>query len=303
MKHAYLIMAHNQFDLLEKQLILLDDIRNDIYLHIDKKVKDFDFLYFKNLIKKSTVFFVNRIDVHWGGYSSIQCEIQLLKSSINKKYDYYHLLSGVDLPLKSQDYIHDFFSRNYGKEFVNFGNDDWVNSVKYRVLNYHFFPKYFRLNNPVLNTKQNKIRNFILKIQQLLNIRKNIESDLKIKAGCNWFSITHDFASYIVNKNDWVKKHFKTSLCGDELFLQTILFNSKFNKNTYLQGKGYESCMRLIDWERGDPYTFQNNDFEYLINSKKLFARKFNYNTDNIVIDKIFNTLQKKNENTNATNK
>ena len=302
MKHAYLIMAHNQFDLLEKQLILLDDIRNDIYLHIDKKVKDFDFLYFKNLIKKSNIFFIDRIDVHWGGYSFIKCEMQLLKLSVNKKYDYYHLLSGVDLPLKNQDYIHNFFCRNHGKEFVNFGSDDWINSVKYRVLYYHLLPKYFRLNNPLLNTTQNKIRSVILKTQKLLNIKKNIDSDLKIKAGCNWFSITHEFASYVVNKNDWVKKYFKASLCGDELFLQTILFNSKFNKNTYLQGKGYESCMRLIDWERGDPYTFQNNDFDYLIKSKKLFARKFNYSTDSIVIDNIFNILQK-NKNTNITNK
>ena len=31
-KHAYLIMAHNDFDILEKQLRLLDDIRNDIYI-------------------------------------------------------------------------------------------------------------------------------------------------------------------------------------------------------------------------------------------------------------------------------
>ena len=45
-KHAYLIMAHNNFGILEKLLMLLDDQRNDIYIHIDKKVKDFDFHYF-----------------------------------------------------------------------------------------------------------------------------------------------------------------------------------------------------------------------------------------------------------------
>ena len=33
-KHAFLIMAHNQFDLLEMLIKLLDDPRNDIYLHI-----------------------------------------------------------------------------------------------------------------------------------------------------------------------------------------------------------------------------------------------------------------------------
>ena len=45
-KHAYLIMAHGNFELLEKLLRQIDDPRNDIYIHIDKKVAHFDFYYF-----------------------------------------------------------------------------------------------------------------------------------------------------------------------------------------------------------------------------------------------------------------
>ena len=41
-KHAYLILAHNNFYCLERLLKLLDDERNDIFLHVDKKVKNFD---------------------------------------------------------------------------------------------------------------------------------------------------------------------------------------------------------------------------------------------------------------------
>ena len=36
-RHAYLIMAHNQFDLLCKLIRELDYELNDIYIHIDKK--------------------------------------------------------------------------------------------------------------------------------------------------------------------------------------------------------------------------------------------------------------------------
>lgn len=36
-RHAYLIMAHNQWELLLELLKALDDSRNDIYLHIDRK--------------------------------------------------------------------------------------------------------------------------------------------------------------------------------------------------------------------------------------------------------------------------
>ena len=41
-RHAYLIMAHNHFDFLKELLGCLDDNRNDIYLHIDKKAGSFD---------------------------------------------------------------------------------------------------------------------------------------------------------------------------------------------------------------------------------------------------------------------
>ena len=77
MKHAYLIMAHNEPYILEKLLRLIDDERNDIYLHIDKKWKNFDFEKFKNVVRKSNIYFSDRLDVRWGTYSQIKCELVL----------------------------------------------------------------------------------------------------------------------------------------------------------------------------------------------------------------------------------
>ena len=48
-RHAYLIMAHNNWYTLEKLIRLLDVPWNDIYLHIDKKVKDFSQEYYKSI--------------------------------------------------------------------------------------------------------------------------------------------------------------------------------------------------------------------------------------------------------------
>ena len=36
-KHAYLIMCHNNLEVLKTLVSLLDDSRNDIYIHIDRK--------------------------------------------------------------------------------------------------------------------------------------------------------------------------------------------------------------------------------------------------------------------------
>lgn len=55
-----------------------------------------------------------------GRFSQIECELRLLEASIPGHYDYYHLMSGADLPLQSQDVIHTYFERYQGTEFVHF---------------------------------------------------------------------------------------------------------------------------------------------------------------------------------------
>lgn len=40
MKHAYLIIAHHEFDILNKLIQAIDDERNDIFIHFDKKVRN-----------------------------------------------------------------------------------------------------------------------------------------------------------------------------------------------------------------------------------------------------------------------
>ena len=59
-KHAYLIMAHNNLYVLEKLLLLLDDYRNDIYIHIDAKLKNVNLTYFKNIINKSNLIYTKK---------------------------------------------------------------------------------------------------------------------------------------------------------------------------------------------------------------------------------------------------
>lgn len=122
-KHTYLIIAHSNFYILEKLLLLSDDTRNDIFIHIDLKCNNFDFKYFKNIPQRSNIYFTERNSVIWGNISQIKTELILFKTaSSKKKYQYYHLISGVDLPIKSQDYIHHFFDRNNGREFIGYMN-------------------------------------------------------------------------------------------------------------------------------------------------------------------------------------
>lgn len=118
-KHAYLIIAHNDPYCFHKLIGLLDDESNDIFVHIDKKS---DISQFEDvLVEKSNLYFTDRIDVRWGSYSQIKSELILLHSAKRMgNYKRYHLLSGVDLPIKSQREIHDFFDSYPNTEFVGY---------------------------------------------------------------------------------------------------------------------------------------------------------------------------------------
>jgi len=72
--------------------------------------------------------------------------------------------------------------------------------------------------------------------------------------------------------------------------------NSRFKENLYHKESDgdYVAIMRKIDWNRGTPYTWLKKDYEELINSEFLFARKFSETVDSEIIDKIFNKLYNK---------
>lgn len=48
-----------------------------------------------------------------------------------------------------------------------------------------------------------------------------------------------------------------------------------FPRKMYCINDANTGCMRDIDWERGNPYIWQNSDYKRLVDSNKIFARKF----------------------------
>ena len=110
-KHAYLVLCHTNFQQLFILLELLDDARNDIYLHIDKKVRGYSPAEIESHLKQSKLVFVKPMKVSWGGDSLMKAEMRLLTEATKTPHQYYHLISGLDLPLKTQDEIHAFFQK------------------------------------------------------------------------------------------------------------------------------------------------------------------------------------------------
>ncbi|MFT4072382.1 MAG: beta-1,6-N-acetylglucosaminyltransferase [Dysgonamonadaceae bacterium] len=268
MKHAYLILAHTDFTLLRMLLEALDDERNDIFIHFDQKVNEIPSL----ALKKAKLFILEeRIDVCWGDLSVTEAELLLFDEALKTgKYTYLHLLSGADLPLKSQDEIHTFFNKHQGKEFIGFSQYDYDEEVDRKVRRIHLFPKEFRSSSIFIRA----IRATFLRFQFLLGYRRNRHVDFK--KGTQWVSITPEFAKYVISKKEEIRKLYHHTFCSDEIFIQTICWNSGFRKCIFDLNNEGRGCMRMIGWKHGRIWDWTEDDYPELMQSEAMFARKFN---------------------------
>ena len=273
MKHAYLILAHGSYALLQRLVSAIDDERNDIFIHIDRKQKELPRLQ----VRHSQLFLLDkeRVYVFWGDVSVVAAEFALMASAYKQgEYAYYHLLSGVDLPLKSQNDIHDFFETHQGKEFIGFYNGaDLSASLVRKVQRYHLFAQDFRGSGLVFLAKR-IARALAIRGQELLGIKRH--TNIRFAKGTQWWSLTGALIESLLSKQAEILSLYKHTFCADEIAIQTYVYNSPFMEQVFAPEDEAKSSLRHIGWRDGALYDWTRADYEDLKHSTALFARKFN---------------------------
>ncbi len=137
----------------------------------------------------------------------IHAELLLLKCATEQgTYFYYHLLSGQDLPIQTQSYIHNFFKAHQGTEFVRFESNEFQHSDRVR---YYYF-----LQEIVGRKKSLAVRG-IKAVQMMLRVQRN--KGITFQKGTQWFSITDNLARYVISQKKWIKQVFRYTTCCDEI--------------------------------------------------------------------------------------
>lgn len=210
----------------------------------------------------------------------------LLKSAIAGNYAYYHLLSGHDLPIKNSEYILHFFGVNAGREFISIYRPAINPDNLRRLSRYEFHFKSWTMT---------RISRFI---QEQLRIDRTRNVNWEYMKGSNWFSITHRLAKHVLECEPIIRKRFSYVNCADEIFLQTIAYNSDFKNEIYSDCNDIQyrvkNCektmgnMRTMDWPddlgTAHPRVLTIDDFDWLSSSDALFARKFDSEIDSGII-------------------
>ena len=268
MRIAHLILAHKNPIQLQMLLNALQHDAFHFYIHIDQKANAEPF---KHLINNKNVFLIKkRAKIYWAGYGTIQATINGFEEIPLDDYDYVNVISAQDFPIKPADEIYNYISQRNGTEFITCLSieTEWPIAprvTKYHLINWRFPGKY--------------------KLESLLNVilpKRKFPLDYKIVGRANWFTLTTKAIKYsldFLGRNPAVIQYFKYCWGADEFIFSTILYNSIFKNNI-------ADYLIYVDWSggRAHPKILTVDDYEAIKSSTKLFARKFDMDTDSLIL-------------------
>lgn len=198
------------------------------------------------------------MSVHWGDSCQTKCELRLIEAALStgEEYLYLHPLSGCDLQIKQTQQIHDFFDKHPNNQFLALGNTILGLSG---ISRYYFFLLLRSYNKYIA-----KVRDIIsASIQKIFKVNRLKNIDYLLCKTQNCFSIIGDCAAFVLSKKDFIEKFVKFTCCADEMFLETVMVNSKYRDQIYEPYRSPGGHMRLIDRERlegASPHTLTIDD-------------------------------------------
>ncbi len=266
---AYFILVHryqNQFKRLFKSIY---HKKNHYVIHVDKRAGKIIFDDINSFLSDyDNASILESKEAIWGGYSLVDAQLRGIEKLVTDggEWDYFINLSGQDFPLKNQSFIQKYLSKFDCCEFIKIANQNLV-----RPETMHRIKEYVQEINGELVVSKTSNRAFLKGVTPYI--------------GNQWMILSKKFCEFITYSSelDVFKNFYRNTLIADESFFQTVLMNTTFKSKIVYDDK------REIDWVGSGniklrPRDFLTEDSEMLINSKNLFARKFDENTDSDIL-------------------
>ena len=262
----------------------------------------------KHIRHSNVTFIQNRVPIVWGGPGIFNAEIELIKTAKkNGTYDYYHFITGQDLPLKSVEYINAFLEKNlYNNKSGNLATNYIIANVpdeifRPRIEQYNFFVKHYRDDNPIKRGFYRGTNKLIRLLQKMFHVNRLKGMDLELYFGSSWWSLTDEFINYLLINERKLKALFdEYTFAADEFAVQTLFENSPFKYSKFNPVcSNIDGNLRLIDFERGNgqgsPHVFSYEDLQLVKKTENLWGRKFDLQYDSKIIDEVLRQINKGN--------
>ena len=290
--HAFLITCYKQPNLVARIIHILYSPNHYFFVHVDKKTNITPFVEAVGGLQN--VKFTKQINVNHARYSQLVSELDLLHDAkefeIKKglKFDYVHMVSGNDYPLRSNEQFDAFFDET-DATFMLYDKEEFWN--KYKSYAEHTVNDYHLNHGGIWSTI------FIKTLGRLLGYvcpRKRIKN---LSGGWDWWSWNSDTFNYVLeyldNHPDY-QQRWNHTLCVTEKFFHTMLADKKadlridtWNPLRFVSWKPKRDMGPNYDPHR--PYNLTEKEYDLVINSKAFFCRK----VDEIVSANLLDLIDK----------
>lgn len=309
MNIAYLISAHTDAPQLARLIRALHPDA-EFFVHIDKKS---DIRPFKEAIRAKNVHFIEekdenseyigqRIDVRWGTLIEVEYQMELIKAAIfhPRHFDRIFFLSGMDYPLWSNARICQWLEEQGDREILQGICMDTPHIQGQQRELYTRSRPLFRLFS---NKWNQRLSILCRKLLTAVGYRKRLSFKVQgdtwhLYKGSAWWCISEELAKFVLlnySQHPEIERYFRDSFGQAETLIQTIAFNSAEWAPKCMLSEGpypgldaltplhyivYEPVIKVMD----------ATDFRALMQSGKMFARKFRSGESEKVIGMIDET-------------
>lgn len=271
----------------------LNHANHFFYIHIDKQR---DFLQFKEeleQIQHAQLEWLPRANTYWGSYPCVKTVTDGMKFAQSKgDYDYYIHLSGQDFPVVDASTLQKRLIENEGKSFMfHFKIEEglWDNKGKNRLTTLHFFKKEKRIS---ITSKAKNPFNKILHFLWQKIVVNQFDKKHQFYGGEFYFIFHKSALQQLLNNQlefSWLHKRLQFTLIPEEIYIPTMLM-AKPSSNIHV----VNNTKRYIKWrmEGSSPITLNETDFEQIAQTDNWFARKFDFENDNIFHQKLLTFIR-----------
>ncbi|MDR3450105.1 MAG: beta-1,6-N-acetylglucosaminyltransferase [Alphaproteobacteria bacterium] len=273
MKLAYIVLAHRDPENVARMIARLVESGGFVAVHYDRKTAGADIPRLRAALGLSpNVVFVDPIDVQWGQWSIVQATLDAIEAleKTQLAFDYVHLMSGMDYPIKPPKLFENFLLRNSGREFIevrNINKEKWVQGgLEHERYQYKHVYNW--------QTDRKKFDS-AWKAQRARKQERTFLTGLDPYLGSQWWTLTWETCLDALrwSKQAEVRAFFETVWIPDEMFFQSYVGNNIDLKNVI------DINLTFYQFDpNGIPIVYYNDHAQYLTQQNFFFARKFHPN-------------------------
>jgi hypothetical protein len=268
-----------------------------VYLHIDSRVSLTPFARALSAVDLHEVVLLRRRATRWGSVEAAEAGLDGLARSVADGCSYFVLISGQDFPLRPVDEILAFFEEAGTRSYVEhwplptprwrFGGRDRTDFYTYTVFGRRETCVPRGVDVSFFNWK-GRILNELLRLADIPKPPRRFPPYVRPFGGWAWWNLSRPAANHVlqfVAAHPDYRDYHRYTLSADEVFVPSIILGTDYAK----EHEVVNDSLRFTIWPEGasHPLVLGERDLPAMLESEKLFARKFDVKTDGLVLTRL----------------